>query len=111
MPFLNNVLYNFLIAFGIVVGASIFAGIRAIINDHPPMKTMPDIAGSIKIWAVAVALGGTFSSFEIIERGILKGEIKSIIKQVVYILIALIGANAGSTFIGLLQKSGETWLK
>lgn len=110
MPFLNNVLYNFLIAFGIIVGASTFAGIGAIINDHPPMKTMIDIADSIKIWAVAVALGGTFSSFEIIEQGLFKGEVKSIIKQVVYILIALVGANAGCSFIKLLQKCGETWL-
>ncbi|MGI6777661.1 MAG: YtrH family sporulation protein [Acetivibrionales bacterium] len=111
MPFLSNVLYNFLIAFGIIVGASTFAGIGAIINDHPPMKTMLDIAGSIKIWAVAVALGGTFSSFEIIEQGLFKGEIKSLIKQVVFILAALIGANTGHSFIRLLQKCGETWIK
>ena len=111
MPFINNVLYNFLIALGIVVGACTFAGIGAVINDHPPVKTMMDIADSIKIWAVAVALGGTFSSFEIIEQGILKGEVRSIIKQLIYILTALIGANTGCGFIRLLSKCGETWLK
>ena len=79
----SNVIYNFLISFGVIIGASLLAGIAALINDHPPLKTMFNIAGSIKIWAVAVALGGTFSSFEIIEKGIFKGEIRSIIKQAI----------------------------
>lgn len=110
-PFINNILYSFLIAFGVVVGASVFAGIGALINDQPPLKTMLDLAGSIKIWAVAVALGGTFSSFEIIEKGLLKGEIKSIIKQAAYILMALIGANTGAGFIKLIQRCGDLWAK
>lgn len=109
--FIDNVIYNFLIAFGVIIGASTFAAIGALINDKPPLKTMFDLAGSIKIWAVAVALGGTFSSLEVIERGLLKGEMKSIVKQAVYILIALGGANTGYGFIKLVQKCGELWVK
>ena len=109
--FLSNIVYNFMIAFGVIAGASVFAGIGAIISDHPPLKTMADIAGSIKLWAVAIALGGTFSSFEIIEKGLLKGEIKSIVKQALYILISVLGANAGNHFIHLIKRCGETWLK
>lgn len=48
--FLGNLLYNFLIAFGVVVGASLCAGIGAIINNHPPIKTMLNISSAIKIW-------------------------------------------------------------
>jgi len=108
-PFFN-IIYNFLIAFGVIVGASLFAGLGALINDHPPLKTMFQI-GSIKIWAVAVALGGTFSTFEILEKGIFKGEIRSIIKQAVYVVVAVIGANVGYGFIRLIQKCGESMFK
>lgn len=109
--FFGNVIYSFLIAFGVIIGASVFAGIGAIINDNPPVKTMLDLAGSIKIWAVAVALGGTFSSLEIIEKGVFNGEIRSIVKQAIYILIALMGANAGYGTIKLIQECGRAWMK
>lgn len=93
--FYSNLVNNFLIAFGVIIGASIFAGIGAIITDHPPLKAMLDLAGSIKIWAMAVALGDTFSSFAVIEKGLFQGEIKSILKQAVYVLTAILGANTG----------------
>ncbi|WP_165000256.1 YtrH family sporulation protein [Anaerophilus nitritogenes] len=111
MFFINNLIYTFLIALGVIIGAGFFSAIGALINNHPPLKTMIDICSSIKIWAVAVSLGGTFSSFEIIEQGILKGEIKSVIKQVAYIISALTGANLGYLMIKLLWKSKIIWDK
>ena len=36
MSFLpSNIIYNFLISFGVIVGASLLAGIGALGNDHP----------------------------------------------------------------------------
>ncbi|NLE26361.1 MAG: sporulation protein [Clostridiaceae bacterium] len=107
--FYSNLINNFLIAFGVIIGASVFAGIGAIITDHPPLKAMLDLAGSIKIWAMAVALGDTFSSFAAIEKGIFQGEIKSILKQAVYVLTAILGANTGYLFIKLLYRCGVLW--
>ncbi|RKD33161.1 YtrH family sporulation protein [Thermohalobacter berrensis] len=109
--FISNLLYDFLIAFGVTFGASIFAGLGAIINDHPPLKTMLNVASSIKIWAVAVALGGTFTSFQVIEKGLLKGEFRSVIKQIIYILIALTGANLAYSLIKMIQRSSKLWLE
>ncbi|WZL71931.1 YtrH family sporulation protein [Clostridiaceae bacterium 35-E11] len=109
--FLHHLIYNFFIAFGVIVGASLFAGIGALINNHPPLKTMLDVASSLKIWAVAVALGGTFSSFQIIEKGLLKGELKAVIKQISYIVVALIGAHIGYRFIQLIQNCGRIWMQ
>ncbi|KNF07511.1 sporulation protein YtrH [Gottschalkia purinilytica] len=111
MIFFSNLLYTFLIAFGVVIGASFFAGIGALINNHPPFKTMLDVSSSIKIWAVAVGLGGTFSSFQIIEQGLLKGEIRSIIKQIAFIMSALVGSNLGYFVIKLLEKCGNLWIE
>jgi len=109
--FIGNFIYNFLIAFGVIVGASFFAGIGALINNHPPLKTMIEVAGSIKIWAVAVALGGTFSAFQVIERGLLKGELKSVLKQLLYIFAALVGANLGCMLVRLLKRCAKLWME
>lgn len=104
-----NMVHIFLIAFGVVVGASVFNGLGALITDNPPLKAMLDIAKSTKIWAVAVALGGTLSSLNVIDKGLFYGEVKALIKQAIYILVALMGANTGYLFIRLIQRWGEIW--
>ena len=107
--FYTSVVQNFLISFGVVIGASLFSGIGAVITNHPPYKVMMQVAGSIKIWAIAASLGGTFSSFAVIDNGIFDGEIKTLAKQALYILISLSGANIGYEFIRLLQRCGLIW--
>ena len=109
--FYFSIAQNFLIAFGVVIGASLFSGLGAVITNNPPFKVMTDVAGSIKIWAIAASLGGTFSSFAMIEKGLLEGEIKTLLKQAFYILISLTGANVGYEFIRLLQRCGAIWGK
>lgn len=105
----SSVVHNFFVSFGVVVGASVFAGVGAIITNKPPLKAMLDIAGSIKIWAMAIALGDSFSSYAVIEKGLFNGEFKSIIRQGLYVLTALIGANLGYGVIKLIQRCGEIW--
>lgn len=107
--FYRSLVQNFFIAFGVVIGGSLFAGLGGIITGDPPLRSMMNIANSIKIWAMAIALGGTFSSFVIIDKGLFEGEIRSIVKQIIYIFIALLGSNAGYTFIRLIEKCGQLW--
>jgi len=107
--FYTTVVQNFFIAFGVVIGGSIFSGLGGLITGEPPLKSMMNIANSIKIWGVAIALGGTFSSFVIIEKGLFEGEIKSIVKQIIYIFVALLGSNIGYIFIKLIEKCGKLW--
>lgn len=107
--FYSSIIQNFLISFGVVIGASLFSGVGAIITNHPPYKIMVQVASSIKIWAIAASLGGTFSSFAVIEKGIFDGEIKTLAKQALYVLISLSGANIGYEFIRLLQRCGTIW--
>ena len=107
--FWSTLILNCFIAFGIIVGASIFAGLAAIVNNHPPAKTIVNVADSLKVWAVAVALGGTFQPIEALDQGLFRGELRSIVRQLIYIAAALVGANAGYGFILLLQKCGRLW--
>jgi len=109
LKYVSGLLYTFFISFGIVFGAGIFSGLAAIINNHPPIKTINDMAIEVKIWAVAASIGGTFSSVEMIEKGILKFEIDMVIKQIISILIALIGANVACLILKVLQRCGEYW--
>lgn len=104
-----NTVHIFLVAFGVVVGSSIFNGLGAIITGSPPLKAMLDIARSTKIWAVAVSLGGTLSSFNVIDKGLFYGDFKALIKQAIYVLVALLGANTGYVFIRLIQRWGQLW--
>lgn len=107
--FYTSIIHNFLIAVGVVIGASLFSGLGAIITGNPPCKVMMEVANSMKIWAIAASLGGTFSSFTVIEKGIFEGEIRTLIKQALYILISLTGANVGYELVRLLQKCGVIW--
>jgi hypothetical protein len=44
-----------------------------------------------------------------IEKGLFEGEIRTLIKQMFFILISLTGANVGYEFIKLLQRCGNIW--
>lgn len=57
--FLSKAILDFFIAFGIVVGGAMVGGVGAVLSMQPPTLTMLDIAGRIKIWALAAAVGGT----------------------------------------------------
>jgi len=105
--FFQNILYNFFISLGVILGGCIFGGIAATFNGHPPLKTMLDLCGKIKVWAIIVALGGTFPSLKVLEVGILNGDVRSLIKQILYILSALMGAHIGYLLIYYLVGRGN----
>lgn len=107
MTFYQNMLYNFFISLGVIIGGSVFGGLAATFSGHPPLKTMLDLCDKIKIWAIIVALGGTFPSFKVLEVGIFNGEIRGLVKQVIFILSALVGAHIGYRLIFFFEGSGK----
>jgi len=107
MSFWGTLINHFLVAFGVVFGAGCFSGIAAVINDKPPMKAMEDMSSFVKVWAIAIALGGSFDSLEVFEKGIFQGQIKLLIREVVYIVVAIIGANIGAYVIKLISFIGN----
>ncbi|NLM10423.1 MAG: sporulation protein [Clostridiaceae bacterium] len=107
MSFWDNLINHFLVAFGVVFGAGCFSGIAAVINDRPPMKAMGDMSSFVKVWAIAIALGGSFDSLEMFEKGILQGQIRLMIREVIYIIVAMIGANLGAYIIKLISLVGN----
>lgn len=90
------------VALGVVVGASIAGMLAALAVGRPPLLVMATVAREIKVWAVAAAIGGTFSTLEILESGIFQGQIFGLARQLLVILASFIGAQVGSWLVKML---------
>lgn len=97
--FITQAIIHFMVAFGVVLGASLLAGIGSIMTLQPPSITMEDIAQNIKIWAVVAAIGGTIDPFRAIESHVIDGQLSPALKQVLYIVSAFLGAHICSKLI------------
>lgn len=97
--FLSKAILDFFIAFGIVLGGAMLGGIGAVLTMQPPTDTMQDIAGRIKIWALAAAVGGTIDPMRVIESNMLGGNLSPAIKQILYLVFAFLGAHMGSELV------------
>lgn len=95
-----------LVAFGVVLGGSLFAGLAAALVDRLPIRTMVEMADRLKLWGTFAALGGTFSALRSIESGIFAGELGSATRQALHLLIAFGGAYLGFLLIQALA-AGE----
>lgn len=93
--FINKTILIFFTALGTMLGSVLVGSLAAVLVREPPVAIMLKLARDMKIWAIAAAIGGTFSTFEILESGLFKGEVRAVIKQILYIASALGGTQAG----------------
>lgn len=105
--FSHKCILIFFTAMGIVLGSSLLGSFAAVLVKEPPMSTMLKLAKEIKIWAIVAAIGGTFSTFEIIESGLFKGELRPLVKQLLYIFVAIVGTQFGYCLIFFLSGKGK----
>jgi len=90
-----KIILIFFTALGIMLGSVTVGSLAAVLMREPPVAVMLKLARDMKIWAIAAAIGGTFSTFEIFGSGLFSGEIRAVIKQVLYIVSALAGTQIG----------------
>ncbi|MGI9862003.1 YtrH family sporulation protein [Moorella naiadis] len=93
--FFPRLLLIFFTALGVVLGAAIIGSLAAVLVGQPPLRTMTRLALEIKIWAIAAAMGGTFNAIEILGQGIMEGQLRILLKQLLFIIIAFAGAQVG----------------
>ncbi|CEP65995.1 Sporulation protein YtrH [Moorella glycerini] len=93
--FFPKLLLIFFTALGVVLGAAVVGSLAAVLVGQPPLRTMTRLALEIKIWAIAAAMGGTFSAIEILGQGLLEGQFRVLAKQLLFIIVAFIGAQVG----------------
>ncbi|MFB5267370.1 YtrH family sporulation protein [Paenibacillus enshidis] len=97
--FISKAILDFFIAFGIVLGGALLGGMGAVVSLQPPTQTMLDVAGRIKIWALAAAVGGTIDPMRVIESNMLDGNLSPAIKQILYLIFAFLGAHMGTELV------------
>ncbi len=104
--FMTKIVLDFFVAFGVVLGASMLAGIGAVLTLQPPSFYMLRISETIKLWAVVVAIGGAIDPFRVIESNFLDGNLNPAIKEILYMAAAFIGAHIGTKLIGWICGGG-----
>ncbi len=93
--FENKMVLIFFTSLGVMLGSVFIGSLAALLVQQAPVAVMLNLARDIKIWAIAAAIGGTFSTLEIFDSGLFSGEVKAVIKQILYIISALAGAQTG----------------
>ncbi|KJR99040.1 MAG: hypothetical protein VR68_09705 [Peptococcaceae bacterium BRH_c4a] len=93
--FEHKIVLIFFTALGVMLGSVMIGSLAAVLVREPPVAVMLKLSRDIKIWAIAAAIGGTFSTFEIFESGLFSGEVKAVVKQILYITSALAGTQLG----------------
>lgn len=96
---------DFFIAFGVVLGAAMLAGMAALFLWVSPQETMLNIAGRIKIWAVVVAIGGSIDPIRVIEANVMEGFLSPALQQVFYILCAFLGAHLATELVNWMCRN------
>ncbi|GLX69594.1 YtrH family sporulation protein [Paenibacillus glycanilyticus] len=95
---------DFFIAFGVVMGGSMLAGIGSVFLLLPPTSMMLSTASNLKIWAIVAAVGGSIDPMRVIESNISEGHLSPAAIQIAYIAIAFLGAHMGTEMVKLICK-------
>jgi hypothetical protein len=103
MKVVEDLVLSFFVALGVVLGGAIIGSLGATLVNRYPGNTMLELARQIKVWAVLIALGGTFPSLYALEAGLFEGQLRAIAQQLVFILVSFSGAHLGYVLVMLLQ--------
>lgn len=102
--FLSKAGLDFFIAFGVVMGGSLLAGVGSVFILMPPATTMLETAARLKIWAIVAAIGGSIDPVRVIESNLTAGQLSPAAQQILFIFFAFLGAHVGTELIRLICK-------
>ncbi|QHW30638.1 sporulation protein [Paenibacillus rhizovicinus] len=102
--FFSKATIDFFIAFGVVFGGSLLAGMGSVLVMTAPADAMMDTASRLKIWALVAAVGGTIDPMRVIESNMIQGHLSPVALQIGYILCAFLGAHMGTELIRWLCR-------
>lgn len=101
---LGKLLCIFFTSLGMIIGGTLIGAISAVFTGQGPLRTMDELARELKIWAAVAAIGGTFTSLQVLETSLLEGQITTVVKQLGFIFSAFAGAHAGYLVIMTLAE-------
>lgn len=82
-----------------MLGGSLLGSLATLFTTGSPLHTMHMLAQSVKLWAVVVAMGGTFPTIRALESGLAGGEIVTLARQVAIIIAGFAGATCGYSIV------------
>ncbi|SJZ32205.1 YtrH family sporulation protein [Selenihalanaerobacter shriftii] len=99
---MQRIIIVFFTALGVLLGGALIGGIGGTLTHQSPVKIMLKLTEDIKLWAVATAIGGTFSNLRILEGGFVEGKLSLVAKQLIILVAAFLGAQLGIWIINIL---------
>lgn len=102
---LKTILLPFGSAFGMITGAAWVCGLIAYFTTGSPVVTMLEVGRSLRIWAMAAAMGGTFSFLEALEGG-LTGDFYLLLKHLGIFTSAALGTWCGWWLLSTMLRIG-----
>jgi len=93
--FIEVFIQCYFIAFGVILGGSIIGSFSSFTVGEAPLAAILRIARSLRIWAIAAAIGGTFDAL----KGILDGTTIDWFKQILLIVSAMGGVKTAMTIL------------
>ncbi len=102
MECLQRAMLIFFTSLGVVLGSALVGSLAAVFTGEPPVRTMIKLAYDIKIWAMVAAIGGTFTTLEILQIGLFEGQVLTVVKQLFFLFCAFMGAQMGYFLITVL---------
>ncbi|AIS52865.1 sporulation protein [Thermoanaerobacter kivui] len=91
----------FFTSMGVVIGGTLIGALSAVFTFDSPVKIINMILKDIRLWAILVGLGGSFTAIRGFEVG-LSGEFTQLAKQGLIILGAFLGSHAGFIIISFI---------
>lgn len=85
----------FCTALGVILGGAIIGSLSGLIAAESPYYRMQRLAGDMKLWAVVVALGGSWPTLRAMDSGLFQGDIPTLLRQIGLMVSGLSGAQIG----------------
>lgn len=104
-PIARTFAFPFFTAVGIELGGPLLGALPALLFSGRPFKTALELAADLKIWAMAMAIGGSFTVLEAIETGLVHRQIHDLVKQGIAVTGAFAGAQLGYWIIRQLTTN------
>lgn len=103
--FMRVLVLPFSTALGIELGGPLLGALPSLLVTGRPLKTAMELARDFKFWAIAMAIGGSFTMLEALESGLVRHQMYSVARQALAVAGAFAGAQLGFWLIAnLVQK-------
>lgn len=95
----------FFTALGVILGGALIGSIAPLLTGGLPLAAARRLANDLKLWAIAVAIGGSFPTYRVLEAGLFSGQLGTVLGHLIILLAALSGAQVGAWLVQWLAST------